>query len=52
MFLQYMLVVIAANCENSSESDEFLVNETHGRVDDLSFFDYSSPFCFLLIEFH
>ena len=21
-----------------------------GRVDDLSFFDYSSPFCFLLIE--
>ena len=23
-----------------------------GRVDDLSFFDYLSPFCFLLIEFH
>ena len=22
------------------------------RVDDLSFFDYLSPFCFLLIEFH
>ena len=22
-----------------------------GRVDDLSFFDYLSPFCFLLIEF-
>ena len=21
-------------------------------VDDLSFFDYLSPFCFLLIEFH
>ena len=23
-----------------------------GRVDDFSFFDCSSPFCFLLIEFH
>ena len=23
-----------------------------GRVDDLSFFDYLSPLCFLLIEFH
>ena len=23
-----------------------------GRVDDLSFFDYSSPFRFLLIDFH
>ena len=23
-----------------------------GRVDNLSFFDYLSPFCFLLIEFH
>ena len=23
-----------------------------GRVDDLSFFDYLSPICFLLIEFH
>ena len=23
-----------------------------GRVDDLSFFEYLSPFCFLLIEFH
>ena len=23
-----------------------------GREDDLSFFDYSSPFCVLLIEFH
>ena len=23
-----------------------------GRVDDLSFFDYSNPFCFLSIEFH
>ena len=23
-----------------------------GRVDDISFFDCSSPFCFLLIEFH
>ena len=27
MFLQYLLVVIAANCENSSESNELLVNE-------------------------
>ena len=23
-----------------------------GLVDDLSFFDYSSPFCFLLVGFH
>ena len=23
-----------------------------GRVDDLSFFEYLSPFCFLSIEFH
>ena len=23
-----------------------------GGVDDLSFFEYLSPFCFLLIEFH
>ena len=23
-----------------------------GRVDDFSFFDYSSPFCFLLLEFN
>ena len=27
VFLQYLLVVIAANCENSSESDELFVNE-------------------------
>ena len=27
MFLQYLLVVIAANCENGSESDKLLVNE-------------------------
>ena len=29
------------------------INE-HGRgwVDDLSFFDYLSPYCYLLIEFH
>ena len=27
MFLQYLLVVIAANCENSRESDKLLVNE-------------------------
>ena len=25
---------------------------SRGRVDDLSFFEYLSPFCFLLIEFH
>ena len=25
---------------------------SRGRVDDLSFFDYLIPFCFLLIEFH
>ena len=27
MFLQYLLVVIAANGENSSESDKLLINE-------------------------
>ena len=27
MFLQYLLVVIASNCENSSESDKLLVTE-------------------------
>ena len=27
VFLQYLLLVIAANCENSSESDKLLVNE-------------------------
>ena len=27
MFLQYLLVAIAANCKNSSESDKLLVNE-------------------------
>ena len=27
MFLQYLLVVIALNCENSSKSDKLLVNE-------------------------
>ena len=31
MFLQYLFVVIAANCENSSESDKFLVNERDRR---------------------
>ena len=25
---------------------------SRGRVDDLSFFEYLSPFCFLSIEFH
>ena len=27
VFLQYLLVVIAANCENISKSDKLLVNE-------------------------
>ena len=27
-------------------------NKLRGRADDLSFFDYSSPFSFLVIEFH
>ena len=27
VFLKYLLAVIAANCENSSESDKLLVNE-------------------------
>ena len=27
MFLQYMLVAIAVDCENCSESDKLLVNE-------------------------
>ena len=27
VFLQYLLVAIAANCENSCESNELLVNE-------------------------
>ena len=29
-----------------------LIISISGRVDDLSFIDYSSPFCFLLNEFH
>ena len=29
-----------------------LFSSYNGRVDDFSFFDYSSPFCFSLIEFH
>ena len=33
------------------ESDD-LVILGRGRVDDFSFFDYLSPFCFLSIEFH
>ena len=27
VFLQYLLAAIAANCENSSESDKIFVNE-------------------------
>ena len=38
MFLQYLLVAIAANCENSSESDKLLVNkrysECHKAIND------------------
>ena len=30
----------------------FIVSQERGRVDDLSFFDYLSPFCSLSIEFH
>ena len=29
-----------------------MISETVRRVDDLSFFDYLSSFCFLSIEFH
>ena len=29
-----------------------LYNSGRGRVDDLSFFEYLSPFCFLSIEIH
>ena len=32
MFLQHLLAVIAANCENNSESDKQLVNESDTRV--------------------
>ena len=32
VFLEYLLVVIAANCENISESDKLLVNEGDGAV--------------------
>ena len=32
MFLQYLLVVIAVNCENSSESDKLSVNERVSAV--------------------
>ena len=29
-----------------------LIAAARGRVDDLPFFEYLSPFCFLSIEFH
>ena len=31
MFLRYLLVVIAANCENGRKSDKLLVNERDGE---------------------
>ena len=34
MFLQYLLVAIAANCEKSSESDKLLVNERDSECDE------------------
>ena len=36
-------LVARATCSGASR---------RGRVDDFSFFDYLSPFCVLLIEFH
>ena len=30
----------------------YLFSYYPGRVDNLSFFEYLSPFCFMLIEFH
>ena len=32
--------------------DLYFKTTNRGRVDDLSFFEYLSPFCFLSIEFH
>ena len=37
---------------NHPPSPERIHDFNRGRVDDLSFFDYLSPFCFLLIKFH
>ena len=34
------------------EAVENITEEVRGRVDDLSFFEHLSPFCFLSIEFH
>ena len=42
---------VILNGEPSEEVDCFKYLG-RGRVDDLSFFEYLSPFCFLLIEFH
>ena len=35
-----------------ADSEEKLCRLELGRVDDFSFFEYLSPFCFLSIEFH
>ena len=39
---------------NNLNGEHLLISsyEERERVDDLSCFDYLSPFCFLLIEFH
>ena len=39
MFLQYLLVAIAANCQNCSESDRRLVNERHSESHEAVFID-------------
>ena len=48
LIIGYCLIEILFNV-----SSPLVVSSNYrGRVDDLSFFDYLSPFCFLLIEFH
>ena len=39
-------------CNNNKYIELHFISYDRGRVDDLSFFDYLNPFCFLLIEFH
>ena len=38
--------------EDANEIVDSFTLTIRGRVDDLSFFEYLSPFCFLSIEFH
>ena len=38
--------------KNREASGVNFQSDSSGRVDDLSFFEYLSPFCFLSIEFH